>query len=62
MIITGFRLPLSQNILAHVTAGLPAVKSSSCEDNDIGTYFEDFRLHTLFLSYFSLIDMQMSGI
>jgi hypothetical protein len=30
--------------------------------NHILTYFEDFRLHTLSLSYFSFIDMQMSGI
>jgi hypothetical protein len=32
--------------------------------NDIVTYFEDFRLHTLPLSssYFSFIGMQMSGI
>ena len=30
--------------------------------NDIITYFKDFHLHTLSWSYFSFIDMQMSGI
>jgi hypothetical protein len=30
--------------------------------NDITTYFEEFRLLTLFLRYFSLFGMQISGI